>query len=189
MRVIDFLKKHNIAYKAFYYLCQHVGVKAPNINSKLSSELIYRLELNLKSDEFISYYKNEKIKFKGSEEKLRAENQKSTAIIENFINQNNYTSDEDFYKVINAIKYKFSISYYSLKQKNIITKLLRENTTLQDKFKALKENEIFKKTTIADLLNELSQQSEDTYGTNNPCTEEMIMRAIQNGNGEAFGFG
>lgn len=123
MRIIDFLRKNNIGYKTFGFLCQFLGISSPKINTRISNEFRDLLEIKLNTDEFAKFYKLEK----------------SKNIKNNFIKT-------------------------SIQKSNNFDELDWKNDT--------------------DWENRGEQ-----YGSTHPETEEFIMRAIQNGSGDAYGIG
>lgn len=193
MRARFFLRKHNIGLHTLQLACRFLNLSIVQVNSQLSDEKIRLLETTLNSDKFEKW-----VILKKQIEAIEAPDRLSVIV---FLNPNSKEIIDTLLaeRLLNALSTEISLKRYSEESIEKIQSVMQSKLTLFEKIYELKKIYPFQFTnyrpsTEQEEYNETlelanTDRRRKKYDKRDDLdSEEVIMRAIGNGDGDLFGF-
>ncbi len=208
MRTAIYFKERKIGYETIFMLCSFLNITNPSLHTKLTEEKIALFDKTINSDDF-----NQWVLMKLKIDKI--EKDRINDLIK-LLSYNSKTEMNELLaeRIINALNIEIEKGRYNnVVSRVILNDIIVSDKTLLEKIKQLKESPLFakpivlkqpvmklEKSEIEIAINEIEIKCQKAmlFATLENCprrtssrysdSEEAIMRAIENGNGDQYGY-
>lgn len=195
MRVGAFIKEKNVGFGTFLLACAYLNLDCPRLTSNLSEEKLELIDKTISSNDFF-LWSTLKLKI------AQLENQN----IQNLVKLLTTESKEQINiilgeRILNALKLELNSKSFDSADKEKLSNIFQQDNSILEKIDEIKQYLLSKKhldqkadnsflselkPTIKDDFDE--EKSDDRDQWDGIDYERAVMRALQNGYGDQFGF-